>query len=201
MLETLDYDHNVFNQASREADKSLAVRLYKAPIRNEEKSVQEGRPIFDDTLMIEIRVRGDRNNVVQRPVRPEDKVRFREAFLGFERGEQQGGSGTPLAQWPLMSASQVEELKYLGFHTVENIADAHDGVLGKFPGLRSLQEKAKLFLEHAKGGAPMERLLKENTDLKSQVDVQQRTIQDLSSKMEELTSKFSNLAEKVALKK
>lgn len=200
MLETLDYDHNVFNSAAREADKSLAVRLFRAPVRNEEKSVQEGRPIFDYTVMIEIRVRGDRNNVVQRPLRPEDKVRFREAVRAFEQGDQAGNSGTPLSQWPLMTAAQVEELKYLGFHTVENIAEAHEGVLGKFPGLRSMQEKAKLFLEHAKGGAPMERLLKENTELKSQVEVQQRTIQDLSSKMEELTNKFSSLADKLAKK-
>lgn len=201
MLETLDYDHAVFNQASREADKSLAVRLFKTPIRNDEKSVQEGRPIFDDTLMIEIRVRGDRNNVVQRPVRVEDKARFREVFLAHERGESAVSSGTPLAQWPVMSAAMVEELKYLGFHTVENVADAHDGVLGKHPGLRGLQEKAKLFLEHAKGGAPMERLLAENNVLKSQSEVQDRTIKELSAKLETLTEKFTALADKLTAKK
>lgn len=200
MLDTLEYDHNVHNQASREADKSLAVRLFKAPVRNDDKSAQEGRPIFDDTLMIEIRVRGDRNSVIQRPVRPEDKMRFRDVFIAFEKGAEAGASGTPLSQWPLMTAAQVEEMKYLGFYTVENVAEAHDGVLGKFPGLRALQEKAKLYLEQAKGGAPMERLLKENETLKSQAEVQQRTIQDLSSKLEDLTNKFTNLADKLTKK-
>lgn len=194
MLETLEYDHSVFSPQAAEADKSLAVRLYTAAIRNDWKSTQEGRPIFDDTLMIEIRVRGDRNSVIQRPVRPEDKARFRGVFAAHEKGEKEGSSGTPLSQWPLMTQSQVEEMKYLGFHTVENVAEAHDGVLGKFPGLRAMQEKAKLYLEQASGGAPLERLAKENEGLKSQAEVQQRTIQELSSKLEELTNKVLAMA-------
>lgn len=200
-MEAIDYDVNVFNQQGREADKHLAVRFYVAPIRNEGRSVNEGRPIYEDTEMVEIRVRGDRNNVVQRPVRLEDKQRFRDQYRAYKDDAKQLESGTPLAQWPIMSASMVEELRYLGFHTVEQVANAQDNVIAKMAGLGTYKQKAKLYMEQAAGGAPIEKLAKENQELKDQLEVSSRTVSDLSEKLEKLTAKFTDLAEKVASKK
>lgn len=200
-METLDYDFTVFSSAAREADKNLAVRLFSMPLQDQDASTREGRPIFVDTQMIEIRVRGDRNNVIQRPVRPEDKQRFREVFAAHERGEAQQQTGTPLAQWPIMSAAAVEELKFLGFFTVEQLADARDDLCGKHQMVGVYKQKAKVYLEAAKGTAPLEKMHAENAELKSQVEVLSRTNDDMSKKLAELTEKFTALAEKVASKK
>lgn len=192
-METLDYDHRVFTEGSgfdREADKNLAVRFFTHPIRNDEKTASEGRPIFDDQDMVEIRVRGDRNNIIIRPVRPEDTMRFRDAWKAFEQREDIKESGTPLKEWPIMAASTVEELRYMGFFTVEQVANASDSVCSKFAGLQNFKQKAKLYIEQTKdANAVISKLAKENDDTKSQLEMAQRQIAELGRKLEELTAK------------
>ncbi len=194
-MDTLDYDHEIFNSQQAEADKNLAVRFFSMPLRNETKSVEAGRPIYDDTQMIEIRVRGDRNNIVQRPVRDGDERRFRGAFEAHKRGTEALGSGTPLGEWPAMGAAMIEEMKYLGFTTVEQIAEANDGVCAKVPGLTHFKNKAKIFMEYAKGAAPIEQLSERVKELESQTQVDGRTKEILATKLSELEAKYNALLE------
>ena len=197
-LEEIDYDINAFAASAREADKNLAVRFYMQAVQNEVKSVEQGRPIFDDTEMVEIRVRGDRNNVVQRPAREDDKRRFRDAYVAFRENRSQAQSGTPLSEWPVMSASMVEELKYFGFHTVEQVAKADDNAMSKMAGLRMLRDKAVIFMEHAQGTAPLSKLQEELELTRDQLKVEQTNNAKLAAQLEELTAKFNSLAERIA---
>ena len=189
-METLEYNHNDFNAQQAEQDRTLLVKFFVAPLKNDEKSLAEGRPIFDDVDMIEIRVRGTKDNIVQRPVRPDDKVRFREAYRAHMDGNKAALTGTPLAQWPVMSTSQVEEMKYLGFTTVEQIADANDGVVASIPGLQGLKNKAKAFIEFSKGAAPIEQLSKEVADAKNENEVLKRQLAELATKFKALEAQF-----------
>lgn len=191
-METLDYDHKLFdpvNMAASKADENLAVRFYIHPLQDEDETAKQGRPIFRDTHMIEIRVRGDRNNIVNRPLRPEDKTRFASAWRAFENHEKQVDQGTPLREWPVMSTSMVEELKYLGFYTVEQLANASDGVIGKYAGLGTWKQKAKAYLDLAAGGAPISELQKQNEDLRS-------TNEMLKKQLDELSARVAAMAEK-----
>lgn len=184
MSDGLDFDDSQFvNPQAAQQDANLAVRFYTAPIQNQAKSVEQGRPIYDDTEMVEIRVRGDRNNIVQRPVREEDKRRFREAYKVYTEGSSALSSGTPLSQWPIMSDSMVEELKYLGFYTVEQVSNASDTVCGKVPGLLTMKQKAAAFLELAKGAAPLERLQTELDEAKSINETLQAQIAELGRRL------------------
>lgn len=182
-METLDFDHNIFSQQNREADRNLAVRFYSMPIKNEDKSRDAGRPIYDDTMCIEIRVRGDRNNIIQRPVREEDKRRFPDVWRAHEQGKELLNNGTPLTEWPIMSASTVEELKHFGFYTVEQLATANDTILGRMPGLGNLKQRAKLFLELAEGAAPLEKLQKKVEDTESDNEALRRQVADLGARL------------------
>ena len=190
-METLDYDFQVFDQRSREADKNLAVRFFTMPVRDEDASAKEGRPIFKDVVHAEIRVRGDRNNIVHTPVDEGVKRRFPDAWRAYQQGEELVNQGTPLAEWPSMSKSMVEELKYFGFYTVEHVANARDDVISKFPGLRSIQNKAKAFLELAAGNAPLERMQSELEKRDSTIAAQENQIKDLAARLAELEKKSS----------
>ena len=103
-------------------------------------------------------------------MRPDDKKRFRNAYMAFKDEDQKLRSGTPLSQWPLMSRSFVEELKFLGFYTVEDVAEASELSLGKVNGLRNFQEKAKSFLEYASGGSPVTKLEARLDELQSSLE-------------------------------
>jgi hypothetical protein len=177
MLDELEFDHKVFQSA--EADKNLAVRFYLHPLQNDEETEKQHRPIFNDVEFIEIRVRGDKNNTVQRPARDDDKRRFRDAYKAFQAGEEQALSGTPLKEWPSMTKSMLEELKYMGFFTVEQLAGATDGVCSKFAGLMTWKQKAQLFLEFAKGAPAIDALQARVEAAENEREVQARQLQEL----------------------
>lgn len=188
-METLDFDHEVYNAQAAEADRNLAVRFYTLPMKDESASANEGRPIYRDVTHVEIRVRGSRNDIVVKPVNEEVKRRFRDAWRAYEQGEKMMDSGTPLAEWASMSKSMVEEMKHFGFFTVEHIANARDDVVSKFPGLRNLQNKAKNFLELAKGNAPLEALQKTVDETKSENEALKAQLADMGRRMAAMEAK------------
>lgn len=183
-METLDYDFQVHNaQPGSDADKALAVRFFVAPVQDFEATTKEGRPIFKDMHMVEIRVRGSRNDIVHKPVDELVKRRFREAWRAYEQGEELLESGTPLEQWPAMTRSQVEEMKYFGFRTVEHISNCRDDVTAKFPGLMALKQRAQAFIAMAAGEAPLASLQKQLEDEKAARQASEAQVADLARRM------------------
>lgn len=199
MSEEIDYDHHIFDARQQEADKNLAVRFYTQPMKNEARTLEEGRAIFEDTEFIEIRVRGDRNNIVIRPCREDDKQRFRGAYQAWVKHQATGEhDGTPLSEWPAVGPSMVEELRYLGFYTVEQLATASDTHVAKVPGLQTFKQKAQLFIEFAKGIAPIDKLQSKLDETNSQLQMAQQTAADMTAKFAELEKKYAALADKIA---
>lgn len=184
MIEELDYDYRSHNTA--EGDKNLAVRFYMEAIPDDDKSVQEGRPIFKDVEFIEIRVRGDRNNVVQRPVFAEDKKRWVSAYKAFKAGEDEVTTGTPLREWPSLPKSLLLELNHMGFRTVEDVSNASDGVCAKMAGLQHLKQRAKSWLDAAKGGAPLEQLHATVAAQANELETVKRQLQDAQAELKVL---------------
>ena len=198
-MEALEYDHAIFNAQQAVQDATLFARFYIQPLRDDVASAKEGRPIYNDTEMVEIRVRGDRNNIVIKPVTDEHRRRFRQQYDDFKRfGENSQVKGTPLKEWPIMSASMAEELKFFVFQTVEQVAEANDAVCSKMPGLTTMKNRAKIFLEFSKGAAPAERLQGEVEKLTNALEVEQRNNRDLQVAFLELERKFNIMNEQVA---
>lgn len=189
-MDTADFDVADFDPRAREADKALFVRFFTQPLKNEDKSTQEGRPIYDDSEMIEIRVRGEKDNIVLREARPDDRTRFSDAYKFFREGKSLSESGTPLSAWPIMSSAQVEELKYFKFYTVEDLAHAPEAALGRFPGLRGLRDRAVVFLEAAKGNAPLEKMNKELEDKQHQITAMQSQMEEMTKQLAVLTAQL-----------
>lgn len=145
---------------ARNPDDLLWVQFSIKPIRNTFRSENEGRPIFEDQLWIEIRVPGNALTIIERPALEADKLRFPRQWAYFQQTHGTDGQniGTPLSQWPLLRPSQVEELRALKFYTVEQVAFASDAQLssmGMGPGMSplSFRERAKLYLETARDNA------------------------------------------------
>ncbi len=165
-LEELDYDHTL-HEREFAGDEKLHVRIFMDVLPDVEASEKTGMRKFRDAEMIQIIVPGDKRNIVTREILDKDKIRFSKHYDRFKAGQTEQTVGFPLAQWPQMTRSMAEELKYLGFHTVEQIAKAGDNILSRYPGLREIQTRAKLFLEAQESAAPIERL---QNELKSRDD-------------------------------
>lgn len=142
-------------------DELLGVTFCLRPVKNEARSVEEGRPIFEDREFVRILCPGDKTNIVFREASPQDKARFRKQYEGFKSGTGEILNGTPLSAWPVLSRAQVEELAYFHVRTVEQLADMPDSAAQGIGPILGLRQKAKDFLAAAKGAAPMEKMRKE----------------------------------------
>lgn len=170
----------------------LVVFFHKKPVKNQVRSEEEGRPIFDDVIYIKKMVPGDSLNIIERPCFEDDKREFPMQWAHFQnrQGSDQMVSGTPLIEWPIISTAQAEELRGLKFYTVENIAEASDAQLQKIGMLAGMsphnfRDKAKLFLNKAKGLAEdskreeeLATLREENAKIKAETDAKLAQMQE-----------------------
>jgi hypothetical protein len=136
-------------------DSRLYVEFYSKPIQNEFRSQQEGRPIFEDCDMVKIYVPGDNTTIIDTYVNDSHKARFPLHWAHFQN-KREGGqdSGTPLSAWPILTPSQIEELRAIKFYTVESIATASDQQLqriGMIAGMAptAFRDRAARYLKSA----------------------------------------------------
>lgn len=153
------------------------VQFYTRPVLNEIKSWGQrlevqlpsgqtevkviegaGREIYDEVEYITILSPGDPTNIVERPVTDTDRKRYPQRYAAFKEGRSQEAlSGTPLTAVPWMPANLAAEAKHQHVHSVEQLAAVSDEVLGRLGmGWPKLRQKARDFIEAAKGNAPLE---------------------------------------------
>jgi len=119
-------------------DELLVALFRQHPTKNEVRSRAEGRPIFDDEEVVEIRKPGDRDYGVYPATsfshwEPDPytgglkKVtyaeRFQKQYQQFKQRDMQTKSGTPLDYVPFLSEGKRAELRALNIYTVEALAE------------------------------------------------------------------------------
>jgi hypothetical protein len=132
-------------------DSKLYVNFYLRPVLQQTESDQANRPIFKDVEHIRIMVPGDKLSIVDRIASNDDKSRFADHYAKFTAGQAEQVVGTRLEMVPWMSRSKVEEYKYFGIITVEQLASAGDNVGQKFMGFQQDKQRAQAFLDAASG--------------------------------------------------
>jgi len=178
-MQEFEFDVADFSKANAGDDK-LFVVFYQSYVKDDTESEKQGRPVFRDETFIRIVSPGDRNNVVERPLRPDDPKRFPKQWAIYKQGEEQVGIGLRLEEWPLVSRAMVEELKFFNFRTVEHIAEAKDDVCSKMPGLRQLKDKATAYLQLAKDNAPLEQMQNELARRDATISALQAQVEELA---------------------
>ncbi len=177
-------------------DGKLFVTFFKHPREDKAASLKEGRPIYKDDDYVRIMVPGDKDSIVVRPARTLDKQRFAKQFAAYEAGEKEYLDGMPLKAWPMVSRGQVEELKYFGCHTVEQLADLADIHVQKFMGMGTLKDKAKAYIQAAKENAPIIQLNAALEERDSEISALHEAVEDLKTIVAELQADKPKKAKK-----
>ena len=162
----------------------LHVQFYMHPLQDAARTLEEGRPIFRETPYVMVMVPGDKDSVVRRPVRvggypKDDNVRFALEYQAFQANKDQPIEGTPLAEWPQATASQIKELEYFGVRTVENLAGLADVKASQFMGLQDMKKKANEWLTSTKDDAPVLRLNAELALRDNEIAVMKQQLDEL----------------------
>jgi hypothetical protein len=165
-------------------DGKLFVQFYRKPVLNAAKSTEAGRAIYEERDFIKIMVPGDKLNIIDRQVNELDAARFAARYEKWKLGQGNAVEGTPLSSMPKMTPTKVEEYRYFGIHTVEQLAQANDNVGKNFFSFNEDKRAAKAFVELAKGNAPLEKM---NEELKSR----DSKIEELQAQIEAITKMMS----------
>lgn len=177
----------------------LHAQFYKGTQQNNHRTQQEGRPIFDTVDMVRVTIPGNSTLIIDTLASDYYKGRFPVQWAHFKatHGEGEAFSGTPLKEWPLLTAGMVEELKHFKFFTVEQVANSSDlqiGSIGMLAGMAptALRDKARVYLQKASQSAADMALVDELgkrdqmiADLKAQNERQAEQIAAILKKMEE----------------
>lgn len=164
------------------SDNGLFVEFYWKSVESKKKSIEAGRPIFEDKAYIKIIVPGDKTKSWDRPVQliedsgvPPDPVRWPRQWEAFKNQQKQVAEGTPLEEWAMISRSDAASFKAINIHTVEQLAAVGDHSLTVM-GMRQWRDKAKAHIEKAKDGAFERKLVEQNEALQAQITALQNQL-------------------------
>ncbi len=185
-MPTPTYDGVVTSDLNEsEEDKRLLVKFYLAAVKNEVRSAEAGRPIFDDVPMIQIITPGSRDVMINR-VSEQYKQRFPRHWEHFQKGLEQVVDGTPLEEVPFLTVGQIAELKAVNCLTLEHLATMSDQLAQKMMGMHGIRKKAKEYLEAAESAAPITRLNDELAKRDAQLAALTEQNKKLSAQLEKL---------------
>lgn len=163
--------------------KALGVTFTYHPFIDHSRSKQEGRPIYQDVEMIEIRIPGSRD-VLIRNVTEEDKVIYSRLYDHFKAKNTAMIDGTPLTEFPFITAADRKELEYFNVYTAEQIVSISDTHMDKMRvNIRDLIKKIKAHMQNAKDTAFVTHVTQENEDLKRRIAFLETQLNDVINKL------------------
>ena len=187
---TAEYNYQDFNQsAQQKLDDTLLVRFFYKSKEDKAATQAEGRPIYKEVEYVEIKVNGSRDAQACRPATFDDKNRFPRHYSAFKDRVEMPTEGTPLAEWPQISRSQIDELGFINCKTVEQLRDMSDTHITQLRGGYGLKQKAGEWLE----AAGKSKLLAEKAELREEIDELKEMVAELKA-----SQKPSLVAESVA---
>jgi hypothetical protein len=168
----------------------LHITFFLEPIENPTKSRAEGRPIFEEREMVEIKFVGDPKKILVAPAHEKfardhasgQWVSYAQAYHrhyeAFKTGEAAKGEGTPIEELPFISAARRAELRALHIHTAEALSGLEGASLARLGMFgRELKDKAQAYIEKAKDSALETRLAAENTILRQRIEALEARMQ------------------------
>jgi hypothetical protein len=181
-------------------DEMLIVLFKHQAIENRHKSLAEGRPIFDDIEVCEIRSPGSRDvkpfpanefsRWIEDPLTGEQTKqsyaeRFSHQYRQFKAKAAQTKQGTPLDFVPFLTDGRRAELKAQNVYTVEQLAGIEGVELKNLgPGGREMKNAAEAFISESKASAPNKQMLDELEALKARNAVLEEDAQAKKARQE-----------------
>ncbi len=183
----VDMNSGGFGIARYGDDANLLIMFYMRSVHNPLKSTQQGMRIHDEVPYVKIQQPGELTQCVDRPVKPEDQVRFRKQWMAFHENREQEQEGTPIDFLFPAHPNVADNLRGLGVHTIEQAANLSAHALDTIGlGGQEYKNRAKQYLDIGAGGAGYHRLKKENEDLSAKVATLSRQMDQMRDAYNEL---------------
>jgi hypothetical protein len=138
--------------------------------------------IIDDRTEVPLRFAGSDGTVDANILRMIDMDNLDERILGKYEAWRAGGTealdGSDLREWPAVTKAQADSLRALSLLTIEDLAEASDGLLQRMQGGVTLREKAQAWLKEAQSTGT---LAEENRKLAAQLQALEEQLKELQA--------------------
>lgn len=159
------------------------------------KSLEAGRPIYEERDYVYITTPGSRDEVKRLA---KDKAKEDEfiswAYNKWLATKQEVQDGTPLETVPFLSKSQIMELKAISIGSLETLAEAPEPALQRMMGLRDLKKRAQAYMQQAKDTALVGKLQSELSKRDAEIEMMKEQIKQANARFEALAAKVGSAA-------
>ncbi len=162
------------------------IRFETQPVEMGGKSLEAGRPIYEDRDFVFIVNPGSRDERVAQIKEKKNDPEVMAFYARWKTTQEQPKDGTPLSMVPFLSPSQIKELQGMNILTLEHLAEIPDTVTQRMMGMVELRKKAKSYLDAAKDSAVVTRLESELASRDLDLAAKQKQIDDLCKRLEAL---------------
>ena len=169
--------------------KRLLVQFFMDAVQNETKTIEEGRPIFEDREFIKKMIPGDATCNVIREVTKRDTLEFADEYKAFKAGLDAPLEGTPLTTIPFITKGQCLEMAAVGVKTAEQLRDLSDANGQKFMGFFGLRRKVVAYLESAEKAAPAQKMQAELGKRDEEIATLKKALEDQGKRIQEISGR------------
>ncbi len=150
----------------------VSVEFYMDSVPSMVQSEAQGHPVYVEKPFVRVMIPGSANTIIETIADEMYQKRFPVQWAKFKAGQSsEGVVGWKLEQWPAVNTAQVKTLKYMGVHTVEQLADLSDTTCQSVGmGTIELRTKAKAAIAAARSGAQGEQQALENKRLSDELE-------------------------------
>lgn len=166
----------------------MFVYFHTVQVKNNFKSKQENRPVFEPRTFIKKLVPGDNSLVIDRPVREGDAEQFPVEYARFEQKREAVAGGTPLSAWTAINETQQAEFRALNIFTVDQFAGLPDSMASKIMGFHDLRTKARSFLLASKDAELVAKAAAEKEAAEARLAAQDAEMAGLKAQIAQLMS-------------
>lgn len=156
---------------------------------------REGRAIYREEERVEIIMPGVA--AFTKPVgrvTDEHRQRWPKEYAAFKEGFEISPEGTPLEEWSMLKRSQVLELKWLGFKTVEHLRDMDDHAIQKIGmGGRKIKELAGAFLDDAERNSLATRLASDNDRKDAEIAALRHQVEEMGKLTQQVHAELQGM--------
>ena len=155
--------------------------FWKEPVLQWQTEVQGKEVRGPRTPFVRIVRPGDNTSIIETAVRDDHKARWPQKWLAWQirEGMIEGAGDIPgwkLDDWPGIKPDQLNEVKFLRFSTVEQLAGASDAQIQRLGvGGIGLREQARAALKE-----------RNRAEYKSEIDAKDKMIADLAARLDKL---------------
>ena len=160
--------------------KRNSVRFWHDQVVNPQKSAAAGYPVHDNVEKAMVRVPGSRDET---PVKIDEKFlkEYGDLYERWKQTLEQPVDGLALELWPPIPKNLIEDWRYFGVRSVQQLAELNDTACQKMGmGMIEWRKKAQAWLAEAKDHAASQRLVSENEQLRREVDRLSKQVGDLA---------------------